>query len=93
MFYALAEPYFSSERAGKICFITNRPDIKVNKLTTLFYAVRSKQISIATFHCCLPTLSEIRVDFLTFIFTDYPAFHEFQMYKTCLIHDVCQDKR
>lgn len=28
MFYALAEPYFTLERAGKICFITNRLNIK-----------------------------------------------------------------
>lgn len=61
MFYALAEPYFSLERAGKICFITNRPDIKVNKSKTLVYAVGSKQISIEIFHCCLPILSEINL--------------------------------
>lgn len=75
MFYALVEPYFSLEGAGKICFITKRLDIKVNKSTT-FYAVRSKQILIATFRCCLPIISEIKqVDFLTFIFSDYPPFH------------------
>lgn len=59
MFYALAEPYFSLERADKIGFITNRLDITINK-STLFYAVRSKQTAIATFQCCISIISEIK---------------------------------